>query len=177
MEWPGLTLETKTNQSYIYRNEMALPRAWVAHQAVPAEADWLDQLEALPEGGTVVLVEKVAENGQFSTANSQRSMAQISFYSADQIEVETEIIEPGWLVLSEMWYPGWQATVNGVTQPVEKVNGLLRGLYLSQPGTYHITLLYRPDSVLWGQLISGLIAILLVIAGLMLALRQTQPLK
>lgn len=168
MDWSGLTLETKADKSFIYRNELALPRAWVAHETVPAETDWLSQLEALPEGGNIILVEKAGENNQLSTANRQPSMAEITHYSADQIEVETDITEPGWLVLSEIWYPGWQAMVNGALQPVEKVDGLLRGLYLPEAGHYQVNLEYRPWSVVWGRWLSGLTAGLLILfsAGL-----------
>jgi hypothetical protein len=188
MDGPGLILETKVDQNFIYRNELALPRAWVAHEAVPAEEDWLGQLTAQPDLENVVIVESTAKNSQYpnghkqSTANtlmgtsSQESTTEITAYSSDRIEVETDITAPGWLVLSEIWYPGWQATVNGMTQPLEKVNGLLRGLYLSQPGAYHIILTYQPRSVFWGQRISGLTAALLM-AGLLLMLRQNRPLK
>lgn len=166
MPWPGLTLETEIDGTYIYRNELALPRAWVAHQAVLAEADWLGQLEALPEGGNVAVVEDSVENVQRSTFNVQRSPVEITAYTADKMELETEITQPGWLVVSEIWYPGWQATVNGSPQPVEKVNGLLRGLYLSQPGAYQIRLVYRPESVVWGQWISGVTVVLLLVGGM-----------
>jgi hypothetical protein len=166
MPWPGLTLETKIDGTYIYRNELALPRAWVAHQAVPAEADWLGQLEALPEGGNVAIVEDSIENVQRSTFNVQRSSVEINAYSTDKIELETDITRPGWLVLSEIWYPGWQATVNGSPQPVEKVNGLLRGLYLSEPDRYRVTLAYQPASVAWGNWISVIsTGLLLVVAS------------
>ncbi|NJN95604.1 MAG: hypothetical protein HC875_16585 [Anaerolineales bacterium] len=129
MAWPGLTLETELNGTYIYRNELALSRAWVAHQTVPAEADWLDQLAALPAGGDVVILEDNGDKVEGSTFNLQPSNVEITRYSADTIELETEITHPGWLVLSEIWYPGWQATVNGAPQPVAKVNGLLRGVF------------------------------------------------
>ena len=49
MAWPGLIPETEIDGTFIYKNEYALPRTWVAHQVVPAEADWLAQLEHLPE--------------------------------------------------------------------------------------------------------------------------------
>jgi|GEM_PF-261035 len=165
MPWPGLTLETEIDGTFIYRNELALPRAWVAHQAVPAEADWLAQLEALPGGGDVAVVEDSVENVQPSTFNIQRSPVEITTYSADKIELETEIPRPGWLVVSEIWYPGWQAMVNGSPQPVEKVNGLLRGLYLSGPGRYRVTLAYQPASVAWGNWISVISAGFLLAAG------------
>jgi hypothetical protein len=154
MAWPGLTLEKEVEGSFIYRNEQALPRAWVAHQTLPAEAKWLAQLEALPDPANVAIVENPLKSVE--TLNVQPSTVEIIHYAADRIEIKTEIVEPGWLVLSEIWYPGWQATVNGAAQPVERVNGLLRGLYLSQPGSYQITLAYRPSSVMGGNWISGL---------------------
>jgi uncharacterized membrane protein YfhO len=89
-------------------------------------------------------------------------MARIIHYSADQIDIETEISQPGWLVLSEIWYPGWQAIVNGSPQPVEKVDGLLRGVYLAGPGSYQITLGYQPRSVIWGSWITGMTIVLLI---------------
>jgi hypothetical protein len=182
MDGPGLVLETKVDQSFIYRNELALPRAWVAHETVPAEEDWLGQLTEQSELRNIVIVESTAKNSQqpvsstLTDINSQGSTADITDYSSNRIEVETDITTPGWLVLSEIWYPGWQATVNGVTQPVEKVNGLLRGLYLSQPGAYHIIFTYQPSSVFWGQRISGLTTILLLV-GLIVILWQVRPLK
>ncbi|HXW01722.1 MAG TPA: hypothetical protein VEC93_25150, partial [Anaerolineae bacterium] len=159
MAWPGLTLEKEVEGSFIYRNGQALPRAWVVHQAVPAEANWLAQLEALPDPANMAIVENPPKSVE--TLNIQPSTVKITHYAADRIEIETEIVEPGWLVLSEIWYPGWQATVNGAAKPVERVNGLLRGLYLSQPGSYQITLAYRPGSVIWGNWISGITAVMI----------------
>ncbi|GIK36767.1 MAG: hypothetical protein BroJett011_06000 [Chloroflexota bacterium] len=181
MDGPGLILETKVDQNFIYRNELALPRAWVAHGAVPADEDWLGQLTAQPDLRNVVIVESMINSQQsvsstLTGTDSQLTTAKITSYSSDRIEVETDITTAGWLVLSEIWYPGWQAMVNGVAQPVEKVNGLLRGLYLSQPGAYHIILNYEPRSVVWGQRISGLTAALLVV-GLILAFRQAGRFK
>jgi hypothetical protein len=60
-----------------------------------------------------------------------------------------------------------------VAHPVEKVNGLLRGLYLNRPGDYQITLVYQPSSVIWGRWVSG-ISLLLLILGLILTYRQAK---
>jgi hypothetical protein len=171
MNWPGLSLETEIDGTFIYRNEQALPRAWVAHQTVPSEADWLAQLEAMPNVANVVIVENDFQDTDQSAVSSQRltlslplgglrlsngSAVSITHYSADRIEAKTEITQPGWLVLSEIWYPGWQATVNGSPQLVEKVDGMLRGVYLTQPGSYQISLTYNPRSVRWGGWVSAI---------------------
>jgi hypothetical protein len=173
MDWPGLRLETEIEGTFIYRNEHVLPRTWVGHKTIPAEADWLAQLETQPDPANVVLVNPsvvTAHSSSFIPSTSLRTgphplSVNITHYSADRIELEAEVTAPGWLVLSEIWYPGWQATVNGAPQPVEKVNGLLRGLYLSQPGSYQITMEYRPRSVVWGNWISGLTVGLMILIG------------
>lgn len=160
MPWPGLRLEQEVDGTYIYRNAEALPRAWVAHQARSPETDWLAQLESLPNLADIVVAES---DRPLNDEPLPASNAEIIAYSADHIQIETELDAPGWLVLSEIWYPGWQATVNGSPQPVEQVNGLLRGVYLNQPGRYDIALSYQPASVIWGNRLAGMTGILLIV--------------
>jgi len=162
LELPGLRFEAGIDGAYIYENRLALPRARVVHQTLPAEPDWLAQLETLPDPANVVLVET---GPQLAGGTRLASPAWVNYYSPDRIEIETEIAELGWLVVSEIWYPGWQATVNGQPQPVEKVNGMFRGLYLDQSGRYDITLEYRPVSVVWGNRLAGLTAALITLAA------------
>ena len=171
MDWPGLTLETRVDSAYIYRNAYALPRAWIAYRTIPIEANWLAQLERLPDLAGSVLLEPQAEGVEVVESNGAQpdSLVRIRSYSANRIELETELAAPGWLILSEIWYPGWQAMVNGSPRPVERVDGLLRGLYLSQPGPHQITLVYRPRSVSLGGWVSGLTSGLLVVMSLFLA--------
>ena len=163
MDWPGLNLEAEVGGTYIYTNEQFLPRAWVVHQTRLPEEDWLDQLEALPDLANVATVEG---GPQLAGTSGPASAAKITHYTTDLIGIETKINEPGWLVLSEIWYPGWQATVNGSPQPVQKVNGMFRGIYLSQSGQHQITLEYRPKSVVWGNWTAIITASLMILAGL-----------
>lgn len=158
MDWPGLSLVTEIDGTYIYHNDYALPRAWVSHQTRRAEPDWLAQIEALPDLAAVAVVETDAPP---ITNPIPAGRVDIVTYAADVIELETTIDAPGWLVVSEIWYPGWQATVNGSIQPVERVDRLLRGVYLAQPGPYRVTLRYQPDSVRWGNWLAGITAVIL----------------
>jgi hypothetical protein len=162
VELPGLRFDAGIDGVYIYENRLALPRARVVHQTLLAGPDWLAQLESLPDLANVVLVET---GPQLTGGTLPASPAWVNYYSPDLIEIETEIAEPGWLVVSEIWYPGWQATVNGQPQPVEKVNGMFRGLYLDQPGRYEIILEYRPWSVVWGNRLAGLTVALITLVA------------
>lgn len=165
MAWPGLTLEKELDHTFIYHNEQALPRAWVVHQTVPAQEDWLTQLEAWPDFHNIALVDN--RNIQPLTSNLPSSTAEITGYSANQIDLKATITQPGWLIVSEIWYPGWQATVNGVPQPMERVNGLLRGIYLAGAEQYQVSLNYKPDSVKWGSWISGAALGLIIILAIL----------
>jgi hypothetical protein len=124
IEQPGLSLLTELEGTNIYANPSVLPPAWVAYQSRPTEADWLGQLAALPHLADIVTIEQ----GPSLPPSEQRAgAATIIAYGPNRLEVETDTLAPAWLVLSEVWYPGWRATVNGIGQPVARVDGLLRG--------------------------------------------------
>jgi hypothetical protein len=161
----GLTEETTVGNTHIYRNTLALPRAWVAFKTVPEEEDWLGQLERLPGMANVVIVPPET-NLQLAETNAKAHPATITEFSSDRLSVRVTTIEPGWLVLSEIWYPGWQAIVNGRPAPVVRVNGLLRGVYLEAAGPQEISLYYRPWTVVWGGWLALGTAGLLLITGL-----------
>ena len=60
----------------------------------------------------------------------------------------------GLLMLSETFYPGWRATVNGQPARILEVDGVLRGI-LVDAGDSHVTLQYRPWSVLVGAILTA----------------------
>ena len=64
----------------------------------------------------------------------------------------------GLLVLSEIYYPGWRATLNGVDAEVRRVDGGLRGVLLKR-GANRVVLTYVPAGQYTGALVS-LIALL-----------------
>ncbi len=61
----------------------------------------------------------------------------------------------GFIVLSEIYYPGWQAEINGVPVPVHRCNSILRCLELDDSGgTTTIRMSFRPATVRWGMVVS-----------------------
>jgi hypothetical protein len=131
--------------TFVYRNPYALPRAWIASPVwaptwTGAAGDWPDQLSALADLGA-----KSVGEGKTSAA--------VTGYTPDRIEVEANLPEAGLLVLAEIWYPGWQVTVDGQPRPVEQVAGLLRGVSLDA-GTHRVVFAYSPASVRWGTALS-----------------------
>jgi len=81
-------------------------------------------------------------------------------YEANSLELEVNAKGAGLLVLSDVFYPGWRATVNGKRATIYKVDGALRGV-LVEPGDNHITMNYAPLSFYFGAGVT-----LLTLAGL-----------
>ena len=62
-----------------------------------------------------------------------------------QVNVQSSGNEPALLVLSDAYYPGWQATVDGIDTPIYAANFLFRGVFVP-PGEHQVTFVYRPQS-------------------------------
>jgi hypothetical protein len=90
---------------------------------------------------------------------STGSQARIVSWSPNQIQIEAN--GPGRLVLSEIVYPGWGVTVDGVGQTLEPAGGLLRSVVLGE-GRHEVRLAFIPVPALWGAGLSSI--------GLLLAL-------
>jgi hypothetical protein len=146
IDWPGLSPVTELDGTFVYRNERALPRAWIIAPpaAELAQADinagWAQQLAALADLAAQSVV-------------AQEYTATVTHYTPDRIEVEAQVPKPGLLVLSEIWYPGWQVMVDGQAQPVEQVAGILRGVSLDK-GRHRAVFVYNPVSARWGVWLS-----------------------
>ncbi|MBI3934902.1 MAG: YfhO family protein [Acidobacteria bacterium] len=69
--------------------------------------------------------------------------------------VIAEVSATGLLVLSEVYHPGWIATINGHPARIYQVNNTLRGLVVS-PGRNHIVMQYCPASIRLGAILSAL---------------------
>ena len=76
--------------------------------------------------------------------------------NSGQLNVSVEAEAPGLLVVSDQYYPGWIAYVDGKPAPIYAVNGILRGVYLEK-GRHVIQFKYRPLSFMVGALISTIL--------------------
>jgi uncharacterized membrane protein YfhO len=86
-------------------------------------------------------------------------------YAPEEIVVRAELSAPGWLVLGEWYYPGWQAWVDGERETVLRADYGLRAVALG-PGPHEVVLRFRPTSVIVGGLVSGLSLLVVSVAML-----------
>jgi len=163
----GLRLRGWFGEDYIYENERTMPRAWVVHQVKEVEEEKA-ALEAVlsidPKEEAVVEVCKSANQqiGKWADGKESGEQVQVREYTPNRVVVEAKLESAGLLVLSEIWYPGWRAYVDGRDVPVCRVDYLLRGVFL-EAGRHKIVFAFRPVSVLLGGAVSGITLLGLVV--------------
>jgi len=69
-------------------------------------------------------------------------------------------------VLTDTFYPGWDAWVDGQAARIHRVNGVFRGVFVDG-GQHEISMRFRPASQYWGLAISafGLAAVIALVAA------------
>ena len=87
-------------------------------------------------------------------------------YGDERAVIESRARRPSLLVLTDVWYPGWKATVDGKPATIERVDYLMRGVKVP-PGTHRVEMRYEPASWRAGWIIS--LVSLLVLIGLVVA--------
>lgn len=79
--------------------------------------------------------------------------------------------QPGYVVLTDAWYPGWKARVNDVSTEIFRANYLLRAVEVGA-GASTIVLHYEPESFCHGASISGVSLLELLVGGTLLYRRN-----
>ena len=74
-------------------------------------------------------------------------------YEANRLSLSVHAAGRALLVLSELDYPGWRATVNDRPARIWNVNGALRGVVVPE-GDNRVSLQYRPASIYVGAVLS-----------------------
>jgi uncharacterized membrane protein YfhO len=96
--------------------------------------------------------------------------------SNNELALEVTATAPGYLVLSEVWYPGWQAEteVDGRVerQPVLRANSTFRAIPLWQAGTHTVRLRFAPAPWRIGLVAAGAVLAVLVVVGAVWTVRR-----
>jgi hypothetical protein len=93
-----------------------------------------------------------------------RESVRVTRYSANALDISVRAESAGWLVLTDAWYPGWEATVNGRPVAVEPANYAYRAVRV-EAGEQNVSMQFRPSTWVWGRLIS-LVSVALGLLGL-----------
>lgn len=129
----------------VWENTSAKPRAYLA-PAWQAVADWQAAQRAFAQSEdrrAKAYVEQPLSCPSGEQGGKSTSISGLSV-EPNSVRMVVDASAPGVLTLTDLWMPGWQATVNGVDQQVFRVNGIFRGVCLAQPGHNAVVFTYEP---------------------------------
>ncbi|MGI9107918.1 MAG: YfhO family protein [Pyrinomonadaceae bacterium] len=161
----------------VYENLRARPRAWLVGKVLTVgEEEALNAIRSsrLADGSAfdpaqVALVEEPLE---FTAEQlNAGAAARIKYLSDERMEVETTSNAPAFLVTSDVFYPGWRATVDGTPAPLFQTNYAFRGVAVPA-GTHTVRFEFKPRSFYKGALLSA--ASLLLLGACVFWLRRKE---
>jgi hypothetical protein len=165
---PGLpyTLRHQAEHVKIYENLAVQPRAFFAAAVQTVDTptatlaalrnpqfDWRKQVIVTPL--------QPLTNWQPSTS---ADTVTLTSYQHNQVAMQTNTSGPRLLVLTDTFYPGWEATVDGQVTPILRANHSLRAVIVPA-GQHQVRFQFRPRSFRYGLMIS-LITLILSLAML-----------
>ncbi len=149
---PRWRLVEQTASGQMYENLQVLPRTWLVPETIALPAAQVlstIQTSKLPDGRgyaprQMALVED--PKALFKPVALQLTDgAEILKLEATQIQIQTQTAAPTFLVLSDVFYPGWQATIDGKPTKIFQTNYVQRGVQLPA-GNHLIEYRFEPMS-------------------------------
>ena len=162
----------------VYANLIAMPRAWLVPQVISMQPDQIlnaAQTSKLPDGSAfspqdMALVEKPLTLQSKPTGFSAQAI--VTRENATSIDLTTNANAPAFLVLSDIYYPGWKATVDGQPAQIFQTDYVLRGIVVPSGGQHTIRFYFCPTSFYLGLALTIFTIILLI--GLVIFLKRRQ---
>ncbi len=100
------------------------------------------------------LYELLGTRGRAAFADPQAGDdVRVTDYRANQVTLHSNSLQGGEVILTDLFYPGWEVSVDG--QPAEplRIEGMYRGVQVPS-GTHEIVWTFRPKSVTRGLIVS-----------------------
>ncbi|QDT89380.1 YfhO family protein [Gimesia algae] len=155
----------------ILENLNPLPRAYITGSVSQFDPNQPSQkivaaISKVQPRNEVLLQQDVLPRGDRQTFTA----AHISNVTPNQLTIEASLTAPGYLVVSDIYYPGWTARIDNQELPVLPADYSLRAIPLPA-GKHQVELSFMPPGFQIGRLIS-LTTLMLLLVQLLSAFRK-----
>ncbi len=132
----------------LFINDRSLPRALVVPDAetVSDEKKLRDKLLSASFNPTKIVYLTKKSDGIFygdPSDHPDRAQASITEYTAQNLRMTVSAVSNSWLVVSDVFYPGWKAWVDGKPAKIYQANHAFRAVPLV-PGLHEVRMVYDP---------------------------------
>jgi hypothetical protein len=153
----GAKLLYGSGAMWIYRLSPSAPRVYLATRLIGVDSEAVLSQEELPEFDRVdeALVDNwdVGQiNGDYGLRDTAtdpdppKGWVRIAAYGRNDVTLETEADRNSVLILHDIYYPGWEAYVDGERRPILRANLLFRGVEVPA-GRHRVEFRFRPLSI------------------------------
>ncbi|MDE1844353.1 MAG: YfhO family protein [Thaumarchaeota archaeon] len=158
------------NNFNVVENKDAYPRAYLVdrYQIVQKDKaqDFLKQNPDFDLRHDVILEEQLPSDVSNQLQQDKTNgLAEITSYNENNVKVSTNSSGGSILVLTDAYYPGWKASVDGKETGIYKADGLVRAVFVPS-GVHTVEFSYMPKSFVTGMEISlatlGVLVLVLV---------------
>jgi len=157
----GLTLIKKTDHAYIYENEHNLPRAYVVGNARKF-ANGSDVFKTILKGDIDPKREVLLEGVDAVPTATGSGQVTIDSYNDTNVRLGAMMQKEGYLILSDTYYPGWHAYIDGKETKIYQANYAFRAVRVEK-GNHTIVFSYDPLSYKIGKYVSVISVVVLII--------------
>lgn len=152
-------LAGRYQQADLYENLQVMPRAWFVNNLKSMSA--AEALETISSGkfadgqafdptDVALLTEQIEQAAAVGPGKSG-GRAKVTGWEPHRIRLQTQNSLTQMLLLSEIYYPGWEAAIDGKPTRIHRADYALRGVMVPA-GEHQVELRYRPASLRYGVL-------------------------
>ena len=159
----------QNNQTLPMQNPYAMGNAWMVDKVtyVATANEEIDGVGKVDLRHEAVADKRFEETLGASTAQDSTSAVTLLSYEPNRLKYEVNSEKGGVVVFSEIYYPGWTATVDGKEVELGRVNYILRALRV-EGGNHQVELAFFPRSITITEIIAycsyGVLILLLLLA-------------
>jgi hypothetical protein len=160
--------------TYVHRLNQVAPRAWLVYQVQRTDDDTaLSRLDAFDFDPAQVglLPPDTSISVEGHPPEDEIGQIQIIHRTPGSMSLNISAPADSLLMLSESYYPGWRATLDGQLVPIVRADYILRGVPVPA-GEHHVEVFYQPVTLIWGAVLSAVTLIAAAAVGLWTWLRS-----
>lgn len=140
----------------VYENLKALPRVFLVNDYLVLKDDEeIIKKIFSPDfdlSRTVIIESEIPSDLRLAKGNLGK--AEIVSYTPNKVVIETSSDSDSFLFLSDSFYPGWKAYLDGGSIEIYRADYAFRAVPVPK-GEHQVIFSYEPNSFKWGMLISG----------------------
>jgi len=163
---PDFSLAYEDGVVSVYENKKALPRAYLVPEVITATSEE-EVLKRMLSPDFHFLRCAIVEGGETKEARNIDSVgeATITRYESNEVEINVDSEKDSFLVLADMYYPGWKAYIDGERVKLFPTDYIFRGVKIPG-GSHNVLFRYEP----WTYKVGAFVTMLTILSVLVITI-------